>query len=257
MSSNTLCLDARNIDFSRQSRHVLHDVSLCLRQGELVSLLGCNGAGKTTLLRILLGLLPPDTGDVHLDGIPLSLYPKRLLAQKIAYVPQAHQPHFPYLVRDIVALGRVAGLGLFGRMTATDRNRVEDALGRMRILSLADRPYTELSCGERQLTIIARALAQDSKLLILDEPLTGLDYGHQIRLMERLRQLADDGYGILMTTHDPQRAHTTSTRIVTLIDGTIADDGTPDDVLSAETLFRLYGIRVDAVHAFSPRTEPQ
>ena len=166
-------LSAQGVVFRRGKRTVLDGVSLSFRSGEVVGLLGRNGAGKTTLLRLMLGLMRPHGGEVTLDGIPLPRYSRRNLAQRLAYVPQMHRAHFPYRVRDVVSLGRTPALGPVGRI------RVEEILCRLGIVPLAERPYTELSCGERQLTIIARALAQGSKLLILDEPLTGLDYGHQ------------------------------------------------------------------------------
>jgi iron complex transport system ATP-binding protein len=247
-------LSARSVVFQRGKRTVLAGVSLSFRSGEVVALLGRNGAGKTTLLRLMLGLARPHGGEVTLDGVPLSRYSRREFAQRLAYVPQMHRAHFPYRVRDVVSLGRMPALGPVGRMTEDDRIRVEETLRRLAIAHLAERPYTELSCGERQLTIVARALAQGSKLLIMDEPLTGLDYGHQVRLMEQIRRLADEGYGILMTTHDPDRALATATRVATLIDGTIADDGRPEDVLTAETIFRLYGVRCGTLPLVTPRT---
>jgi iron complex transport system ATP-binding protein len=246
MSSNPATTDtlvADNVEFRRMSRPVLSGASLALAQGEIVCLLGCNGAGKTTLLKVMLGILRPYAGAVVLNGQDIAAVAKQSMARKLAYVPQLHQPHFPYLVRDVVALGRFAEVGLFGRLSRADRDTVSDVLDMLDIVHLSGRPYTQLSGGERQLVVLARALAQGAKLLVLDEPLTGLDYGHQIRMMERLSDFAAKGYGILMTTHHPDYAAAIATRVAALIDGRIDIDGPADKVMTPETIFRLYGVK--------------
>ena len=149
---------------------------------------------------------------------------------------------FPYRVREIVALGRAPAVGLFGRVGARDTEAAQSALAMLRIGHLAARDYTALSGGERQLVMIARALAQGAKLLVLDEPMAGLDYGHQLRLLSHLRRLVAEGFGVLMTTHHPDQAGLASTRIATLVDGRIDSDGAPGDVLTPEAIRRLYGV---------------
>jgi iron complex transport system ATP-binding protein len=236
-------LSAGDLVFGRGRRQVLSGASLDLTQGEVVCLLGRNGAGKTTLLRLMLGLLRPEAGSVRLNGCDIAGIGRRQRARALAYVPQQHQPHFPYRVRDVVALGRFAETGWFGGLRPVDREAISDVLAMLGIADLSERPYTQLSGGERQLVVLARALAQGAKLLVLDEPLTGLDYGNQVRMMDRLRRFADRGYGVLMTTHHPDQAAAIATRVAALIDGRIELDGPPVSVLTPETIFRLYGVR--------------
>ncbi len=245
MSTETLAADT--IYFSRQGRAVLVGTTLSLASQEIVCLLGRNGAGKTTLLRILLGFLRPDHGTVRLDGRSLSGVSRRMLAQRVAYVPQLHQPPFPYLVREVVGMGRLPSTGLFGQTSRVDHNAVEAVMVSLGIAPLADRHYTQLSAGERQLVMIGRALAQGARLLVMDEPFTGLDYGHQMEFMDRLRSLKGQGYGILVTTHQPDHAAMIATRVTTLVAGQIADDGPPADVIVPAVIRRLYGVEM---HSF-------
>jgi len=240
-------LQARDIHHAYRGKGVLHGASLHLGPGEVVSLLGANGAGKSTLLRILLGLLPPSGGEVRLAGRLLADYPRRELARQVAYVPQVHSTPFPYTVRQIVTMGRLPSAGLFAAPGRDDRSAVDRVLARLAISHLAERPYTEISGGERQLALIARALAQGSRLLVMDEPATGLDYGNQITLLDLLRSLAAEGYGILKTTHHPDHVLAGSDRVAVLIAGRIVADGRPADVLTAKCLSELYGVPVTPV----------
>lgn len=241
---NSTILKASNIEHAYRGRKVLHDASLELAPGQVVSLLGANGAGKSTLLRIILGLLPPQGGEVSLGGRPLRDYPRRELAGYLAYVPQVHNTPFPYSVRQVVLMGCLPATGLFAAPGRHDRALAEQALARLGIGHLAERPYTEISGGERQMALIARALAQGSRLLILDEPATGLDYGNQIALLDLLRSLAADGYGILKTTHHPDHVLASSDRVAILKNGRIVAEGRPEEVLSAALLSELYGVAI-------------
>ncbi|MCW8159476.1 ABC transporter ATP-binding protein [Stutzerimonas stutzeri] len=233
----------------RAQRTVLAGVDLTLASGEILALLGANGAGKTTLLRCLLGLLRPHGGTVSLDGTALASLSRRALARRIAYVPQAHVAPFPYSVREVVGLGRLPHHGPFGMPGAADREAVETAMTQLGIGALAGRPYTELSGGERQLTLIARALAQGAGILIMDEPVSGLDFGHQMRLLACLERLAADGYGILKTTHHPDHALACASRVALLQEGRIVADGTPTEVLTANAIRRLYRVEVEILRS--------
>lgn len=255
-------LAARNIHFAYRGRQVLAGAELALSPGELVCLLGGNGAGKSTLLRIMLGLLDPQAGEVSAGGRPLRAFARRELARHAAYVPQVHAAPFPYTVRQVVTMGRLPASGLFRAPGDRDRAVVERVLDHMGIAHLAERPYTQVSGGERQLTLIARALAQEARLLVMDEPLTGLDYGHQVRLLARLESLAAEGYGVLMTTHDPDQPLSGCERVALLIDGRIAVDGAPGEVLTPAAIHRLYRVHVDLLRdaegrgvAFRPAPE--
>jgi iron complex transport system ATP-binding protein len=242
-------LAARNIHFAYRGRSVLAGADLTLEAGQLVCLLGANGAGKSTLLKILLGLLRPASGEVTIAGHSQRELTRRELAQRIAYVPQTHAAPFPYTVREIVLMGRLPANGLWRAPGSADRAQADDVIARLGIGHLAARPYTELSGGERQLALIARALAQQTRLLVMDEPFAGLDFGHQLRLLGRLEALAAEGYGILMTTHDPAQALQTRQSVALLIDGRLAGCGPAETVLTPEAIHRLYGVRVDLLRA--------
>lgn len=246
--SGAAILEARDLHYGWRGRLVLQGVNLRLAPGEVLSLLGANGAGKTTLLRLLLGLLSPLRGEVLLAGRPLGDYRRQALAQQVAYVPQVHVTPFPYTVREIALLGRLPSSGLTRAPSAADHALVDQVLARLAIGELAERPYTEISGGERQLTLIARALVQGARVLVFDEPVSGLDYGHQLRLLEHLRQLAADGYAIVKTTHHPEHALLASTRVALLRDGRIDADGPPATVVTPAAIERLYGVRVTARH---------
>ncbi|MDR1888229.1 MAG: ABC transporter ATP-binding protein [Zoogloeaceae bacterium] len=235
-------LEVRELTFYRQSRAILDGISFRLEAGQVLALLGINGAGKSTLLRLVLGLLTPAAGEIRLAGRPLPEWSRRQIARQLAYVPQAHVSLFPYLVRDVVTMGRLPLGSLFRAPAPADRNAALAALHHMGISHLAARPYTEISGGERQLALIARALCQGARFLILDEPATGLDYGHQLRLLERLGQLANEGYGVLMSTHHPDHARLASTRVLLMDKGRIYAEGRPDSVLTPENLQFLYNI---------------
>ena len=232
---------------------ILQAIDLSVSSGEVVSLLGVNGAGKSTLLRIMLGLLKPTQGEVRLNGRPIDSYRRRDVARHLAYVPQQHVPTFPYTVRQIVALGRLPHAGLNGTLRDPDRAAIDTALRRMDVAGLAERPYTALSGGERQRVLLARALAQQAAILVLDEPLNGLDYGHQMRLLTLLSSLAREGYAVLSTTHHPEQALLGSTRAVLLERGRLIADGPPRHVLDAASMSDLYDIALEQIDTDSHR----
>jgi len=235
-------LTGTGLGYRLGGRTILHDLALNLAAGELTALLGTNGAGKTTLLRLLLGLLPAQKGTILIEGRALENYGRRALARAIAYVPQGHVPAFPYTAEEIVMLGRLP-FSPFGPFAdPDDREAAGAVLQKLAITHLAQRPYTELSGGERQAVLIARALAQGARILILDEPETGLDFGQQMRLFAHLRQLAQSGYAILATTHDPLRARSLFDRAILLQNGRITADGPSMDVLTDPAIENLYGI---------------
>ena len=242
-------LRANDVFYAYKGHSVLRGVSLSIKQGELVSLLGKNGAGKTTLLKLLQGFLKPSNGQILLNGMPLAHFSRRELAQHIAYVPQSHIPPFPYLVEEVVMLGRIPYSGTFRAPTQEDKHAVSAALFQLQIHHLAHRAYTELSGGERQLVLIARALAQGARIFIMDEPITGLDYGNQFRLLDTLQMLVSSGFGILMTTHHPEHALRASTQVALLIDGKIDQKDSPESVITPSTIKQLYDVSVETIHA--------
>jgi len=243
-----MLLKAENICCGYSGSAVLNDVSLTIARGEIVSLLGPNGSGKTTLLKVLLGLHKMESGRVLLEGREISSLDRKALARSIAYVPQLHRPSFSYRVLDVVLMGRMPHKPFFTRFNQQDRELALEALEKLSIPHLAERPYTEISGGERQLTLIARAMTQGAHTFILDEPANGLDYGNQIRLLEELARLCDAGYTFIKSTHFPDHALWVADRVLMLDHGRIIADGSPDETITTESLFRLYGREVD-VHS--------
>jgi iron complex transport system ATP-binding protein len=238
-------LEARELAFGYRNHRVGHDVSLSLQPGEVVCLLGPNGGGKTTLFRTLLGLLPAQGGNVLLGGDDLARLPRREIARRIAYVPQVHTGYFPFTVRDVVLMGRTAHLAPFASPSRADHDAAEEALARLDLAHLADAVYTQISGGERQLTLLARALAQSAPLMVMDEPTASLDFGNQIKVLERVGALAKSGIGVLLSTHDPDQAFLLGHRVALLHHGTLAALGAPQQVLTPAALHMLYGVEVD------------
>lgn len=243
----TSLIDVLHVSYSYGSRPVVRDVSLSFKQGEIVSLLGPNGSGKTTLLKLLLGILEPQTGTVSFDDRPLQAYPRHELARQLAYVPQVHHEAFAYAVEDVVLMGRMPYHSFFSAYSLKDREIVERAMARLNILHLKDRPYTEISGGERQLALIARSLSQGANVFVMDEPVNGLDYGNQMRLLNDISGLAREGLTFIMTTHFPDHALMMADRVVLFKKGAIVADGPPIHAITRDTLFALYQIDVDIV----------
>jgi iron complex transport system ATP-binding protein len=220
-------------------------LNVALTTGEVLALLGPNGGGKTTLLKTLLGLLRPKAGEVRLGGKALSAYSIRARARSIAYVPQVHVGTFAFTVETVVLMGRSAHGSLFSAPSANDRDVARAALDRFGIAKLSQRPYTEISGGERQLALLARALAQEPQFIVLDEPTASLDFGNQGKVMREIKALAASGHGVLFTTHDPNHALRAADRAFLLRDGACIAEGPVESVLSRERLEALYGSPVE------------
>ncbi len=237
-------LEAQGLGFGYPGKRVGRDVSFALASGEVLCLLGPNGCGKTTLFKTLLGLLPAQGGEVLLDGRPLRRLARVEVATRVAYVPQAHAAHFPASVLDMVTRGRTAHLGPFARPGARDHAAALGALEVLGIADLADADYTRISGGQRQLALIARALAQAAPLIVMDEPTASLDFGNQALVLREIRALAAQGYGIVLSTHDPDHAFACASAVALLHDGGLAAQGAPEAVLTAARLESVYGVPV-------------
>jgi iron complex transport system ATP-binding protein len=237
-------LRVENIGFAYADTPVLDGVSFSVAKGELVSVLGPNGCGKTTLLKLLLGIFAPQRGRVLLNGVDIGQIGRKSLARQVAYVPQVHSAPFSYPVLDVVMMGRMPHMSFFSRFSKEDEKEALGALEKTGILHLRDKPYTRISGGERQLTLIARALAQGARVFILDEPLNGLDYGNQLKLLEQLHGLCDEGYTFVKSTHFPDHAFWVSDHVIMLKNGVVHSDGPPNDVITQESLYELYGTKV-------------
>lgn len=254
-----MSIAGRTLTIGYRDHVVGREVDVELRTGEVLALLGPNGSGKTTLLKTLLGLIAPLGGEVEIEGRNLSSLAARERARAIAYVPQSHAPTFAFPVESIVLMGRTAHGNLFSRPTARDRDAAAEALARLGIGHLAARPYTMISGGERQLVLLARALAQDPAFIVLDEPTASLDFGNQGKIMDEIVRLGASGHGVLFTTHDPNHALRAATRAYLLRDGTRIAEGAVRDVLTQENLEAIYRapVRVlrdaaDGTKAFLP-----
>jgi iron complex transport system ATP-binding protein len=222
---------------------------LSLQPGQVLALLGPNGGGKTTLLKTLLGLLRPLGGQVELDGQPLHTLSAAARARRLAYVPQSHVGAFAFSVADLVLMGRTAHGSLFAAPSVHDRAVAQAAIERLGIAHLAARPATMISGGERQLALIARALAQEAQLMVLDEPTAALDFGNQGKVMREIRRLADEGLGVLFTTHDPNHATRFADQALLIRRGVTLASGAVTEVLTQAMLERLYDAPVEAIGA--------
>lgn len=226
------------------SKRVVEGFSARIETGEVFCLLGPNGVGKTTLFKTILGLLPRMGGKVALDGRDTARMNSEELAHSVAYVPQNHVPPFAFSVRDVITMGAVAQRGMFSSATATDRELADAILAELGVSKLADRIYTELSGGERQMVLIARALAQRPRFLMMDEPTSALDFGNQVRVLRCVRHLADEGLGIIMTTHQPEHLAQCRARGTLILDSHTFVTGDAREVLTPENLAAAYDVEV-------------
>jgi len=238
-------LEGRGLTIGYSGHTVGRGLDVALAKGEVLALLGPNGGGKTTLLKTLLGLLKPQGGEVRLNDRPLNAVPIGERARTVAYVPQVHIGTFAFTVETVVLMGRTAHGNLFSAPSAHDRAVTQAVLERFGIAKLSQRPYTEVSGGERQLVLLARALAQQPQFVVLDEPTASLDFGNQGKVMGEIRGLAASGHGVLFTTHDPNHALRAADRAYLLREGTRLAEGPVEDVLNREQLEQLYRAPVE------------
>lgn len=234
----------RLIDLSviRDGRPLVSHASLTARPGEVVIIIGPNGAGKSTLIRVLAGLVD-STGEVIIDNCRTTDLSARRLAQRVALVPQDTTIDFDFEVGDVVAMGRHPHLRRFGGERSADRRIVAEAMRRVGIDRYADRPVTTLSGGERQLTLLAKAIAQQPRLLLLDEPTAALDLHHQLEVMSLVTRLARDGVGVIAVLHDLDLAARFADRLVLMCGGEILADGPPADVATPDLLAAAFQVR--------------
>jgi iron complex transport system ATP-binding protein len=237
--SRSHALTANAVTFRVGSRALVDEVSLELARGEVLALVGPNGAGKSTLLKLLAGDLSPSGGEVTLEGRPLARYGAKELALKRALLPQQTILQFAFTARAVVAMGRHPHLGMAGE-SAEDDAVVEAALARTETLSLAERVYPSLSGGEQARVSLARVLAQETPILLLDEPTAALDLRHQQAVLRIARDLAREGTAVLAVLHDLNLAATYADRIALLDEGRLVADGTPWDVLTEDRLSAVF-----------------
>lgn len=251
-------LRVQDIHFRYGSFPVLSGVSFSVGKGELCGLFGPNGSGKTTLFKCCLRFLRAERGTVEIHGEDISRCTVGQLARLVAYVPQEHRPPFPYLAREVVLMGRTPHLGGFFGIRRRDREIAMDALATLGISDLADRPYNHLSGGQRQMVLMARAIAQDTPVLFLDEPTSALDFQNQMRIWQIMREIAEEGKTILACSHDPNHVAWFCDRVVVVGSGSVVAEGEPEDVISEGVLATIYGdtcaVRtLDGVRMVMPR----
>jgi len=240
-------LDLRGVAVALAGQPVLSGLDLGVATGEVLVLAGRNGAGKTTLLRIATRLLTPDAGAVQLLGDPLPALSRREMARRVALVPQDTQVPFPFRVSELVLMGRTPHLGLLGFERRHDLEIAEAALARLGIAELAQRSILELSGGERQLVAVARALAQETPLLLLDEPTAHLDLARRLELLQLVRGLADEGRAVLLVSHDLGTAPRIADRVALLAEGSLLAEGAPVDVLRPELLRQAFDVEAQVL----------
>lgn len=234
--------EVKNITYQYPSseRKVLNGASAELKEGEILSILGPNGAGKTTLLNCMAGLLKPRSGMIKLCGKDLAAMSPREIAGIAGYVPQLHTPAFDYRVLDFVLMGRAPKTGMFGRPTKEDEDCCLRVLDSMQIGHLAEKSYIEISGGERQQVLIARAIVQEPKVILFDEPTAHLDYGNQHRVLRRIKKMAEEGFSVIITTHNPDHALLLGDKAAIVDRSGKITQGYSKDIITEENLRKVY-----------------
>lgn len=248
-------LSVHSLCFSYQTAPLLRDLDFSLDTGSFVCVLGKNGAGKSTLFQCILNLQKNYTGTISLDGQNVKALKEKELAKSIAYIPQLHKQSFPFSVFDTVLMGTAASLSPFSTPKGAQKEAAMAALRLMGMEKYASRSFSHLSGGEQQMVLIARALAQKAPILIMDEPCSNLDYGNQIRLLKKLKQLSALGYLVLLSTHNPEHAFLFADKVLVLHNGTAMASGKPQEVLTASLLEEIYNIPIQ-LYTFSDVPQP-
>jgi iron complex transport system ATP-binding protein len=242
-------IQVENASFSYGKQKVLENIDLKIDKGEIFCLFGPNGCGKTTLIQCLLGILRLNSGTIRLRGRDITCMKTVEIARELAYIPQIHEKPFPYKVIDVVLMGRVSYTGLFSLPKKEDRKTAEEALERVGMLSFKDKPYTQLSGGETQLVMVARALAQQTPVLVMDEPTAHLDFRNELKFLETIVHLVKDtDITVVMATHFPNHAFyfensNTASRVALMNERMFYAQGRPDDVLTEQNMYNIFKIK--------------
>lgn len=233
----------KELTFEYDEKVILDHLSFEVDKGEILAILGPNGSGKTTLLKCLNMLLKPK-GSFFIESFDISKFNEKEIAKFVGYVPQIHSPVFPYKVIDVVVSGRTPYLG-FSTPTKKDYDYAYNILNKLGLTHLADKPYTQLSGGQLRLVLIARALVQQPKILLLDEPTSHLDLKNRVLVLKILREITSEGITIIMSEHDPSLASIFSDKILLMCNGRIVSYGKAKDVLNRENIAKVYGVNVE------------
>lgn len=240
-------VEVRGAGFSFGKRSIFRALDLDVRRGEVLTVLGPNGCGKSTLLRCIGGALTLEEGVVRIGGVELASLEPAARARKIGFLFQEHAPSFPFTVLDVAVMGRTPHLGLFGAPSSKDVGLAIDALGQMGILHLKNRPYTDLSGGERQLVLLSRTLVQQPEIVLLDEPTSHLDFKNQVHCLQAVGRLAAQGVTMIMTTHDPNHAFLFPGRALLMSPGVSPAAGPAEEIVTSAALSAAYGIPIDVL----------
>ena len=243
--SDNVAVSVKDLHFAYDRTEVLHGVSFDVNEGDLLFLLGPNGSGKTTLFKCLLRLYDPSSGSIFIDGQDIHKMSIQALARKMAYIPQAHFPSFNYTVLEAVVMGRTSYIKNNSAPKADDYDAAIAALDKLGIAHLKDKGYAHISGGERQMVLIARALTQKSKVLIMDEPTASLDYGHQMTVLSVVKNLAKEGYTVILSSHNPEHAFLFANKILMIKKGNIVAMGDPAKVVNRQLLESVYEVPMD------------
>jgi iron complex transport system ATP-binding protein len=242
-------LEVKNATFSYDGkRNIFEDISFSVESGDIFCILGPNGTGKSTLLRCLCNLYELNEGSICIDGKNIMSYTTSKLAKKIGFIPQIHTPTFPYSVLQVVMMGRTPHLNTFATPSEIDYMIAEEALRTVNIEHIRDKPYTELSGGQMQLVLMARVLAQEPEILLLDEPTSHLDVSNQIQTIEMVRKLSRKGLSLVMTSHFPDHTFLSSSKVGIMKDRKFLAIGPADSVVTEENLQDTYGVPIKIVH---------
>ncbi len=240
-----MSITVSNLSFSYGERKVLDNINVTAEEGQLLSIVGPNGVGKSTLFYCILGILNKYQGDIAIEGRNIKGLDIMEMAKLIAYVPQNHYPSFNFSVFDMVLMGTSVQVSSISTPGKAQIQLVYSALERLGILHLKNRSYTKISGGERQLALIARALVQQTRVLILDEPTANLDFGNQVRVLTQIKSLANEGYTIIQSTHNPDQTFMFSDHVLAMLNGQVLADGAPCNVFTEELIHKLYVVDVD------------
>lgn len=240
-------LEIKNLSCGYNDRTVIENFNASLADGDVFCLLGSNGVGKTTTFKTILGFLKPLGGEILADGENVLAMSDKARAQLISYVPQAHVPPFAFSVFDVVMMSANARLGMFERPSKKDEDVALGALETLKMGDFKDKIYTDLSGGERQMVLIARALAQRSKVILLDEPTANLDFGNQMRVLHRIKELAAHGYIVVMTSHQPEQVFYVDAKVAILGRDKSYTYGAAKEVVTSENLREIYGTDIRVV----------
>ena len=248
-----MSIEVRNLSFAYGSHQVLHDISFEIPDSTLVNVLGPNGVGKSTLFRCILGLNRDYEGTILVNGKDIRELSIKERAREISYIPQTHASVYDYEVLDVVLMATGSDLKMLSNPGCEQRKRAYEALERIGIEEFAHRQYTHISGGEQQLVLIARALAQNAKTIVMDEPTSALDYGNTMRVLSCVRQLAREGLSIIQSTHNPDHGFLYSDRTLVIKEGRVDAYGDPREVITSELISGLYSLDVEVNSLYGDR----